>query len=175
MDKKSKIRYVVEISVFTALGLTLDWIAGIYSSPFWSRGGSISIAMVAIFMIGYKYGVTGGLLTGFLIGTIQILWGYILGIGQVCLDYIIPYTILGFVGLFKNKVNNSKGKKQVVYITIPIIIVCIFRTLSHILSGIIYFKTPFLGSLLYKGPFMLVSTPLCIILTVILQKKISNI
>ena len=175
MDKKSKIRFIVEISVFTALGLTLDWIAGIYSSPFWSKGGSISIAMVAIFMMGYKYGAGGGLLTGFLMGTIQILWGYVLGLGQVCLDYIIPYTVLGFVGLFKNKVNSTSGTKQIICITVPIIVVCIARTLCHVLSGIIYFETPFWGSLLYNGPFMLISTPLCILLTVILHRKLSKI
>ncbi len=173
--KNKKTRMIVEIAVFTALGLALDFIAGLYSAPFWSKGGSISIAMVPIFICGYRYGIKGGLTTGFLIGTIQILWGYILGFGQVCLDYIFPYTVVGLVGITSKIVNETKGLKQVLWISIPIIIVCVVRTLSHVLSGIIYFETPFWGSLLYNGPFMLVSTPICIIVTVVLVNRMKYI
>ena len=173
--KNKKTRMIVEIAIFTALGLALDFVAGLYSAPFWQNGGSISIAMVPIFMCGYRYGVKGGLATGFLIGTIQILWGYVLSPGQVCLDYILPYTVLGLVGLTSNIVNNSKGAKQVLWISIPIVIVCILRTLMHVLSGMIYFETPFWGSLLYNGPFMAISTPLCIILVIVLVNRMKFI
>ena len=173
--KNKKTRMIVEIAIFTALGLALDFVAGLYSAPFWQNGGSISIAMVPIFILGYRYGVKGGLTTGFLIGSIQILWGYILGFGQVCLDYILPYTVLGLVGITSVIVNNSKGLKQVLWISIPIIIVCVLRTLMHVLSGVIYFETPFWGSLIYNGPFMAISTPLCIIVTVVLVNRMKFI
>lgn len=175
MSKNDKVKMIAVIAVFTALALALDWVAGLYSSPFWSKGGSISIAMVPIFIMGYHYGLLGGLVTGFLVGTIQILWGYVLGFGQVCLDYILPYTVLGLVGIFSNTVLSSKGVKQALYIIIPILIVCIIRTLSHVLSGIIYFETPFWASLAYNGPFMAISTPLCIILVIILINRLKFI
>lgn len=175
MEKKEKVRMIATIAIFTALALALDWVAGLYSAPFWSKGGSISIAMVPIFIMGYHYGVKGGLITGLLVGCIQILWGYVLGFGQVCLDYIFPYTVLGLVGLFSNIVKNSKGMKKVLYIVIPIIVVCVIRTISHVLSGMIYFETPFWGSLLYNGPFMLISTPICIIITVIVVNRLDYI
>ena len=172
MEKRKKVRMIATIAIFTALALALDWVAGLYSAPIWSRGGSISIAMVPIFVMGYHYGLKGGLTTGFLVGTIQILWGYILGVGQVCLDYIFPYTVLGFVGLFSGFVNKTQGLKKVLYIIIPIIIVCVVRTLFHVLSGMIYFETPFWGSLAYNGPFMLISTPICIVITIILVGRL---
>jgi len=175
MSKRQYVKMIAVVAVFTALGLALDWVAGLYSSPFWSKGGSISIAMVPIFIMGYQYGVKGGLLTGFLIGTIQILWGYVLGFGQVILDYIFPYTVLGLVGIFSKVVLNSKGIKQVLYVSIPIVVVCVIRTLSHVLSGVIYFETPFWGSLLYNGPFMAISTPLCIIVTCVLINRLGFI
>ena len=108
-------------------------------------------------------------------GTIQILWGYVLSPGQVCLDYIFPYTVLGLVGVTSNIVNNSKGIKQALWVSIPIIIVCVLRTLSHVLSGVIYFETPFWGSLAYNGPFMAISTPICIIVTIILVNRMKVI
>lgn len=173
--KNKKTRMIVEIAIFAALGLAFDFVAGLYSAPFWQKGGSISIAMVPIFVCSYRYGVKGGLATGFLIGTIQILWGYVLGFGQVCLDYILPYTVLGLVGITSNIVNNSKGLKQALWISIPIIIVCIIRTLMHVLSGVIYFETPFWGSLVYNGPFMALSTPLCIIVTFVIVNRMKVI
>ena len=174
MENK-KTRMIVEIAIFAALGLTFDFIAGLYSSPFWSKGGSISIAMVPIFICSYRYGIKGGLISGFLIGSIQILWGYVLGVGQVFLDYILPYTLLGLTGFFSKLVNSKKGTRQILWITIPVIIVCVIRTLLHVLSGVIYFETPFWASLAYNGPFMAISTPLCIIITVILVNRMNVI
>jgi len=173
--KNKTTRMIAEIAIYAALGLALDFVAGLYSAPFWSQGGSISIAMVAIFIAGYRYGVAGGLITGFLVGTIQILWGYVLGFGQVMLDYIFPYTILGLVGIFANRANNTKGLTQVLWIALPILGVCVVRTLSHVLSGVIYFETPFWASLLYNGPFMAISTPICIVVTVILVQRLKAI
>ena len=172
MSKRQNVKMIAVIAIFTALALALDWVAGLYSSPFWSKGGSISIAMVPIFIMGYHYGLKGGLITGFLVGTIQILWGYVLGFGQVILDYVFPYTVLGLVGIFSKQVLKSKGWKQALYITVPIVVVCILRTLSHVLSGVIYFETPFWASLAYNGPFMAISTPLCIVLACVLVNRL---
>ena len=41
--------------------------------------------------------------------------------------------------------------------------------------GVIYFETPFWGSLLYNGPFMAISTPLCIIVTCVLINRLGFI
>ena len=53
MEKRKKVRMIATIAIFTALALALVWVAGLYSAPIWSRGGSISIAMVPIFVMGY--------------------------------------------------------------------------------------------------------------------------
>lgn len=166
--RNKEIKFIVEVGVFSALGLALDYVAGIYSAPFWPSGGSISIAMAVIFIMGYRWGLKGGLLTGLIVGSIQILWGTAVGFLQVMLDYVLAYTVLGFVGAFANTVKNNRGCKRALAIVCPILVVCLIRTLFHVLSGVIYFETPFWASLAYNGPFMLVSTPICIVLTIIL-------
>lgn len=168
-------RMIVEIAIMAALGLALDFVAGLYSAPFWSQGGSISIAMVAIFIVAYRKGLVPGLITAFLIGTIQILWGYAIGFGQVFLDYIFPYTILGLVGMFAGKVEKTKGFTKILWFTLPIIAVCLVRTFSHVLSGMIYFATPFWASLAYNGPFMAISTPICLVITIILYDRLKGV
>lgn len=63
-------RFMTEVAMMTALGIILDYLAGVFSIKLWPNGGSISIAMIPILLMGFRYGLKGGLLTGFLVGTI---------------------------------------------------------------------------------------------------------
>ena len=46
--RKQLIRFIAEVSIFTALGLVLDFVAGLISAAIWKNGGSITLAMVPI-------------------------------------------------------------------------------------------------------------------------------
>ena len=63
--KNKELRFIAEIGIFTALGLVLDYAAGWYSNFIFPSGGSISIAMVPIFIIAFRWGLKGGLTVGF--------------------------------------------------------------------------------------------------------------
>ena len=50
--RKQLIRFIAEVSIFTALGLVLDFVAGLISATIWKNGGSITLAMVPIIIMG---------------------------------------------------------------------------------------------------------------------------
>ena len=68
MKGKKIILFAAEVAIFSALALALDFICGLYLSFAWLNGGSISIAMVPIFIMCYRWGPKGGFLTALLTG-----------------------------------------------------------------------------------------------------------
>ena len=74
-------------------------------------------------------------------------------IGTIFLDYLIPFTVLGFAFIF--------GKKNIFTISLGTAFVLLLRFLCHLLSGVIIFDiwcewdNVFLYSLAYNGSFML--------------------
>lgn len=166
---RKQILFIVEVSIFSALGLVLDFLAGLYSGYIWPNGGSITIAFVPIFIMAYKYGIKGGLLTGLIIGTIQLLWSsHLINFFQIMLDYIIPNVVLGLVGIKSQKYLHTKTTVKNIYISISILIVSALRLISLVISGVVYWNTPFIASILYNGPFTLFSCIASIIVTIIL-------
>lgn len=174
--RKKQIYFIAEVSIFAALGLVFDFLAGLYSSVIWPNGGSITLAFVPIFIMGYRHGLKGGLLTGLLVGTIQLLWsGYMLNFLQVMLDYVLPNVLLGLVGIVSNSVKTSKSLKQVVIILISIVISCFLRFTSLTVSGIVYWNTGFVASVLYNGGYTLISMIVSMIVTPIIVMRIRKL
>lgn len=167
MKGKKTILFIVEVAVFSALALALDFFCGLYSFA-WLNGGSLSIAMVPIFIMSYRHGLKGGLLCGLLVGTIQVLWGYFLHPVQVILDYPLAYFVTGFAGLFFKQVKNSEGGLKNDYICLGIVIGGLLRLLVASISGTAFFGVDFFGSVIYNATYLMPSTVLCMILTCII-------
>src|SRR5690606_1335246 len=107
--RNNGVRFISEMGIFIALRLVLALLAGLYSYSIWPLGGSISIAMIPIFIMSFRYGLKGGLVSGFAVGSIQILWG---GSGlvhwiQVLLDYTLAYAVVGLAGIYARKIHNE--------------------------------------------------------------------
>ena len=139
-ERKKVINFIIEVSVLSALGLVLDLASGLLSGWLWPNGGSISLAMICIFIASYRHGLKGGLLTGFLVGTIQIIWAggsYLIHPVQVLLDYPLPYMCVGLSGIFSKQVM-TPNLKQLIFISLSIFIGCFFRLVCHVLSGMFY-------------------------------------
>ena len=168
--RKKQILFIAEVGIFAAVGLVLDLLAGLYSEAIWPNGGSITLAFVPIFIMGYKYGIKGGLLTGTVVGVIQLIWSkWLISFPQILLDYILPYVVLGLVGIIKKLVQNNKPIMQGIYITVSIIIVCLLRLTSLTLSGVLYWETGLVASIIYNGGFTGISCAVSIIVTIILM------
>ena len=168
--KVSLSKYNIELS-----GLVFDLLAKLIGFDPWQAGGSISIAMVPIFIMSYYYGALGGICTGFIIGSVQMVWGNPAGIIGVILDYVLPYTSIGLAGLFINKkYNNTKLVKYILF-TLSIIIVGVLRIFWHTLSGVVLYETAWWASLVYNAPYVLISILISAVLTILIIDRLDNL
>lgn len=83
---------------FFAIGLVLDQI----SFKVWAQGGSVSLVMVPIVLMAFRWGLTAGLTTGLLVGVIQTMFGaYIVHWLQGLLDYGVAFTVVGLATIVR--------------------------------------------------------------------------
>lgn len=180
--QNSKTKKLVEMSILVALAFVLDYVANIYSGWFWPFGGSISISLVPLAIIAFRYGWVAGFLGGLTMGLLQLLTGaYIMHPIQVLFDYPLPYAVLGFAGFFASKVNAVEVGRRSLYIWLATGIGSIARLVCHIISGVVFFAdyapegmNPVVYSVGYNTPFVLASYILSAIILVILYKRYAN-
>ena len=180
--QNSKTKKLVEMSILVALAFVLDYVANIYSGWFWPFGGSISISLVPLAVIAFRYGWVAGFLSGFTMGLLQLLTGaYIMHTIQVLFDYPLPYAVLGFAGFFASRVNVVEVGQRSLYIWLATGIGSIARLVCHIISGVVFFAdyapegmNPVVYSVGYNTPFVLASYILSAIILVILYKRYAN-
>src|SRR5699024_10474383 len=97
--RSKRVLFLVEVAMFTALALALDLLPFL-SFKIWGQGGSISFAMIPVFIVAFRWGLKGGLLTGFLYGALQIPFGaWIMTPLQGFIEYGLAFTVLGFAGI----------------------------------------------------------------------------
>ena len=170
--RKKTIYFIAEVSIFAALALVFDFFASLYSAIIWPNGGSITLAFIPIFIVGYRQGLKGGLICGLLVGSIQLLWSaYMINVFQVALDYILPNVILGIVGVVSKQVLNSKSIKQILIVVLSILVASTLRFLFLTISGVVYWETGFVASVIYNGGYTLFSMIISMILTPILVNR----
>ena len=138
--------FLIEVAIFSALALILDLVPFL-SFKVWAQGGSISFAMIPVFIMSYRWGLKGGLLSGLLLGVLQIISGtaWIAHPVQGLLDYPIAFTVLGFAGLFKDQAalalqNGSKGS-FVKWVIVGVTLGSTLRFVSHYLAGVVFFDS----------------------------------
>lgn len=169
-QKRSNTLFIAEVAVFTALAYLLDFVGGLLSLKIWPQGGSISIAMVPIFLMAFRWGIKGGLLTGFLLGLLQFILGFsqIYTIIQGIIDYFIAFTVVGLAGVFtaqvKKAIIDHKKSKWMAYVLAGAFLGSALRYLCHVYSGIVFFgeyapkgQPVAIYSILYNGTYMLPS------------------
>jgi len=178
--KQKQTLFLVEVAVFSALAYLLDLFSGFLFSRIWPQGGSVSIAMVPVFLMAFRWGVKGGVLTGFLFGLLQ----FILGMSQIyhpvqgILDYLVAFALLGLAGIFASQVKASmqegNKKKWMALVIAGTFIGSALRFISHFLSGWIFFgsyapegQSAWLYSLIYNGTYMLPSMILSAIVVIL--------
>lgn len=98
--------------VFSAMGIALATVTSMIKIADMPMGGSITFfSMLFICLIGYWYGLKGGLMTAVAYGFLQLIIDpYIISIPQMLTDYIFAFGALGLSGLFsKSKYGLIKG------------------------------------------------------------------
>lgn len=178
--KQKQTLFLVEVAVFSALAYLLDLFSGFLFSRIWPQGGSVSIAMVPVFLMAFRWGIKGGVLTGFLFGVLQ----FILGMSQIyhpvqgILDYLVAFALLGLAGLFaaqvKASMQDGNKNKWMAFVIAGTFIGSALRFISHFLSGWIFFgsyapegQSAWLYSFIYNGTYMLPSMILSAIVVIL--------
>lgn len=175
--RKDNLRKLTICSVMLALSVVLSFLK-VWEMP---MGGSVTLlSMLPVCLVSKKYGVSGALPTAFLFSVIQFVQGFASGnvfvycttasTWIICMlfDYIVPFTVLGFSGAFRNKltaVRIFKYEFRYFGFILGIIMVMLLRFVCHYVTGVVIWgqwaegMSPYLYSFLYNGQYML---PECI-------------
>ena len=182
--KNSKITVLTECAVMVALAFALSC-AKLYEMPL---GGSVTVAsMLPIMLISIKYGNLVGLGTGFIYSLTQAFQSLLAGnvfpycetgatlVICVLFDYLVPFTILGLAGAFKNA---PFVKKQEIGVYIGMCGVVVLRFICHFITGVAIWGQwapegmgKYLYSLAYNGSFLSLDFAICIVTAVLMMRK----
>ena len=176
MNKK-RLLMMMEIAIFASIGLVLDQL----SFKIVPQGGSISLVMLPIVMIAFRWGMTAGLTTGLLVGILQMMFGaYILHWFQAILDYVVAFSVVGLAAIFKQPIQTALNEKaynklwwQVLFATL---LGGMLRFAAHLLAGVIFFKeyagdqNVWVYSIIYNSTYMLPAIVLTSVAALLLFK-----
>lgn len=167
---------LVEGAMLIALATVLSYLK-ILDMPF---GGSITLEMLPLIIMGLRRGAKWGCLTGFVHGLIQMIIGFsnvmycatlLSQIGCILLDYLLAFSVLGMAGIFATIMKNNKKASYIV----GTIVVCFLRFVCSFLSGWLLWgsyapegmSAPYY-SLVYNGAYMLPDTIIMVVVVAIL-------
>lgn len=175
--RNTKTLFITEVAILSALAVVLDLVCGTLFSFSWTSGGSVSIAMFPIFILGIRWGLPGGFAGGLILGLIQLILptSFVAGIFQAAFDYIFAFGILGIVGLIKPLLPKLNNNQRYIVSTLLMIVAGILRTLFHIFSGVLFFNINFIGSTLYNLPYMIPSIIASILFVIFFMYKTPNL
>lgn len=175
MDRR-RLLFLMEVSILGALSFILDKLTLFYMP----QGGSITLSMLPIIIMAFRWGLKGGLLTGFLSGLLQLITGgTIFHWLQALLDYTVAYTVVGMAAV--TMVWLVKGMKEKNH---PLVIFALItgsliggglRFITHFIGGMVFFgsyapegQAVWLYSLVYNASYMVPSILLCSIVAFLL-------
>lgn len=195
--QKFNTRVLAEVAIFAALAFALDALqSGIWRGVF-ASGGSIGLAMLPIFLIGYRRGLFPGILCGLIVSLVQMLSGiYVINATsfenpflrvmgpflQVMLDYVLAYTVVGFAGGFAGLYHTSeKRSKKILWMIIGCVIGGSLKYACHVVAGGVFWlnqgssfigvaDTSWLYSFLYNGFYCIPNIIICTTIMVLLVR-----
>ena len=167
-----------------ALAFALSY-AKLFEMPL---GGSVTVAsMLPIMLISVKYGNAIGVGTAFIYSLTQAFQAFLSGnvfpycetevtlIVCILFDYIVPFTLLGFAGIFKNL---ALFKKQEIGVYVGMSAVVVLRFICHFVTGVVIWGQwapegmgKYVYSLAYNGSFLAIDFAICIAAAVLMLRK----
>src|SRR5699024_8544741 len=106
---------------------------------------SISLSMIPIFIVAFRWGVKASFISGFIWGILQIVTGdaWILTPLQALIEYFVAFSFIGFAGLMmsvvQNAVRSQNRPKLITSVLVGVLIVSIDRYYWLFLSGVVFF------------------------------------
>lgn len=173
----SKTRVLIEGALMIAVATILSYIK-LFEMPF---GGSITLEMLPLVLMGLRNGVKPGCFTGFVHGLLQMIIGFsnvmycatlISQVGCILLDYLLAFMLLGTAGMFA-KVSSNRS----VGIAIGACIAGLLRFACSFLSGWLLWGSyapegmnAAYYSLVYNGAYMVPDIIILVIVILLIFK-----
>lgn len=177
-DTSKKTFLLVEGALMIAMAFVLSYIK-LYDMP---MGGSITLEMIPLVIMGLRHGVKWGTFTAAVHGIIQLILGFSnvmycatipAMIGCVLLDYLFAFTVLGLAGLFL-----PLFKNKLIGAAVGTAICGALRFLCSFLSGWLLWGSyapkgwsVAYYSLIYNGSYMLPNIIIGVIVILIIGKQ----
>ncbi len=169
-----RVRALCEGALFVALAQVLGYLK-LYELP---NGGSVTFAMLPIFIYCVRWGFGPGMLASFVFSCLQFMFdgGFAISWVSIIGDYILAYTALGLAGLFHGKrgglfigsVVGAFGRFLVNYI--------VGATVWAEYMPETFFNmtmtTPWFYSFLYNASYIFISLALCLVVEAIVYKPL---
>jgi thiamine transporter len=172
--RDNKVRIMAETGVAVALAIVLNFL------PLWKmpQGGSVSLEMLPIFIIAFRWGGVPGMVAGLVYGLAQLAINpYIVHPVQLILDYPLPYMLVGLAGFIP--LEKRQGSDRFVYLLLAVLLGGLARFLSHLISGAVFFgqyapegQNPWVYSAIYNSSYMLPSLLIAFIVILPLYKTL---
>ena len=175
-------RILAEGAMMVALSFVLSFMT---FSGSWLQGGSISLEIIPIIIMGLRNGQKWGLATGFVAGALQLMMGFskvmycptiATQIGCILLDYIVAFSVLGLAKPFAKLLGG-----KALGVSLSVVIAGFLRFVCHYISGIWLWgeyapegQPVWLYSLVYNGTYMLINIIMATVIIAILYNSASK-
>ncbi|MDF9867743.1 thiamine transporter [Bacilli bacterium PM5-3] len=155
-----KTKEIVNIALLAALAFLLSQFE-LFKMP---QGGSITLYLVPLFFAAFNNDLKTNVFIAIVTATLQVLiGGYILNPIQVVLDYYLPILLICTCQVFKlNRYLN-------------LCIGSLLAMFSYVVSGMVFFETPFIASIGYNATFFIPTIILNIIVFSIINPRLSAV
>src|SRR6056297_961972 len=175
MQNKFSTRMLAEIGVAVALAVVVNFLK-LWRMP---QGGSVSLEMLPILVIAFRWGLGAGIFGGLAYGLLQLMFGaYVIHPIQLIMDYPLPYMVLGVAGMFKIRKDDIIQPLKMFW---AVVVASTLRLIVHILSGVIFFSSyapegqnVWVYSTVYNATFLIPTTIVTYIVLIIVMKALEN-
>ncbi len=157
--------------VYGAMSIALAAVLNTFTVFSMPNGGSVTICRVLPLLVyAYVFGAKRGFVVGAIYGLIDfIAKPYFVHPVQLLLDYILAFSTVGFAGIFGRKIEMKKFS-----FILGAIIFGLARYACSVVSGVLYWETPFWGSVTYNSVLLIDAAVSIVGIIVLLSSKSFN-
>ena len=172
------VKDIVESAMLVAIAVGLD-LPGL-KFRIGANGGSISFTMLPLFIIALRLGTLKGFIgCAIVYGSITCLLdadgG---GLNAYIFDYFFGYGAIALIGFFRQFILRKDAKYTVmgfVFLIVGVVISIAGRLTASTISGMVFWDTPFIDSLIYNALYILPSGGFCLGALLLLYKPLMMI
>ncbi len=173
-DVKLTVKEMVELGILVALAIVFDFIPKIKVG---ATGGSISLTMLPLFIIAFRFSfVKTFLASGIIYGLLTCLFdGY--GFATYPFDYLLGFGLISLTSLFRHLAFSRKQPLylSMIYFAIAIIVGGFARFIGATMSSMIIYETTLWGGLTYNATYIIPSVGFSLLILLLFYSLLANL